>query len=156
MRLKKLDKINFSLDDPRFFECVYTQVSRGLQLRKLNAIADEAEHVMTTCVLDQQIARKVKAGNKFQSNIVHTKAKAGVKKKGNATNGQTNPQMFPSSNKSPLTSIAVPLRRTQAHPGKGSHIPWQQKKFCKYCNEGFASKCEQGILNFFNSQPSRL
>ena len=114
---------------------------------------------MNTCVMDRQIAHKAKAGGqKLISNIERTKAK--VRKeidKGKEAGSKTTSRMFPASNKSAIAAMPISSRKTQFHPGKGSHIPWRLQAFCQYCNKGVASKCEQGKLNIYhNSHPSRL
>ena len=114
---------------------------------------------MNTSVMDRQIADKTKTGGqKLISNIERTKAK--VRKeidKGKEAGSKTTSRMFPASNKSAIAAMPISSRKTQFHPGKGSHIPWRLQAFCQYCNKGVASKCEQGKLNIYhNSHPSRL
>jgi hypothetical protein len=113
-------------------------------LKKLDAIADQAEVTSTTWLLERQIAHKAKAGGKLASNIGFTKAAGGSVKKATGRGGATN--MFPQPNKSAIASMPLAKRTEQSHPGNGKHVPWQNKKFCPYCNDGFVGKqCKSNI-----------
>jgi hypothetical protein len=117
-------------------------------LKKLDAIADQAEETSTLCVLDKQIAHKSQVGaRKLQSNIAFTVG--GNKKKRGAPpsgGGAAAKAMFRDSNQSPITSLVPAKRPTQSHPGNARHVPWQKKKFCEYCNTGVVGKqCKSNV-----------
>jgi hypothetical protein len=118
-------------------------------LKKLDAIADQAEETSMMCLLERQIAHKAKAGaKKIQSNIVFT-AGGGVNKKKRgapSSGGGAAKTMFPGANKSPIASLLPAQRPTQTHPGHGRHVPWQKKKFCEFCNTGVVGKqCKPNV-----------
>jgi hypothetical protein len=112
-------------------------------LKKLDAIADQAEETSTMWLLERQIAHKTKVGEKkIQSNIVFTVG-GGVnkKKKGAPPNGEgASKPMFPGTNQSPIASLVPAKRPTQTRPGNNRHVPWQKKKFCEFCNTGVVGK----------------
>jgi len=123
---------------PPFFLKLCTPCSPGCQLKQLDALADKAQTVTKTSLLDQQIAFKHKAGGNIKSNICFTNA--GVKKTDKAGKASAAQNIFPQANKSPIASMAVVHRPKQSHPGNGKHVPWQMKTLCQFCNVGYSGK----------------
>jgi hypothetical protein len=105
-------------------------------LKKLDALADEADHAMTTAILDRNIASKAK-GN-FTSNLTYTQPSKN-KQSGKKQNGVNKDSVFRQSNPSPINSLQPATRSKQKHPGSKKHVHWTKLKFCKYCNDGWVT-----------------